>query len=121
MLSVSLFLLTKAAELAQELGIRLRSSTEATSPSSNPSSHQPVPVTPTVSSQPEAATPTASSQPEAATPIVTPTASSRSPTASSSDDVTVDGKLVLSKGWLSRWKGRHGVFSMRLHGEAAWC
>ena len=50
----------------------------------------------------------------------TPTVSSRqlSPTASSNDDLTVDGQLILSNGWLSRWKGRHGVFSVRLHGEA---
>eukprot|EP00731_Ephydatia_muelleri_P014338 Em0008g58a len=31
---------------------------------------------------------------------------------------TPDGKLVLSNGWLAHWKGRHGVFSVRLHGEA---
>ena len=50
----------------------------------------------------------------------TPTVSSRqlSPTASSNDDLTVDGHLILSNGWLSRWKGRHGVFSVQLHGEA---
>ena len=78
-------------------------------------SRQPVTATPTIS-QPVAAPPTVSSQPVAATPTV----SSRqlSPTASSNDDLTVDGHLILSNGWLSRWKGRHGVFSVRLHGEA---
>ena len=30
----------------------------------------------------------------------------------------MDGQLILSNGWLSRWKGWHGVFSVRLHGEA---
>ena len=30
----------------------------------------------------------------------------------------MDGQLILSNGWLSTWKGRHGVFSVRLHGEA---
>ena len=185
-------LLTKAAELAQELGIRL--STSSSNPNSShhqsvpvtstPSSSQPVAAPPTVSSQPVAAPPTVSSQPVAATPPVNrqpvimtaippvshqlvaatppvnnqlmtatppvnhqpvtatpqvscqsmtatptissqpmaaaPTVSSRqlSPTASSNDDLTVDGQLILSNGWLSRWKGRHGVFSVRLHGEA---
>ena len=140
-------LLTKAAELAQELGIRLFTS------SSNPNSshHQSVPVTSTPSScQPVAAPPTVSSQLVAATPPVnhqqvtatpqvsrqsmtatptvssqpmaaTPTVSSRqlSPTASSNDDLTVDGQPILSNGWLSTWKGWLGVFSVRLHGEAS--
>ncbi|KAL5505629.1 hypothetical protein EMCRGX_G007093 [Ephydatia muelleri] len=81
-----------------------------------PVNHQPVTATPQVSCQSMTATPTISSQPMAATPTV----SSRqlSPTASSNDDLTVDGQLILSNGWLSRWKGRHGVFSVRLHGEA---
>eukprot|EP00731_Ephydatia_muelleri_P018687 Em0011g727a len=95
----------------------------ATSPVNNqlmtatpPVNHQPVTATPQVSCQSMTATPTISSQPMAATPTV----SSRqlSPTASSNDDLTVDGQLILSNGWLSRWKGRHGVFSVRLHGEA---
>ena len=30
----------------------------------------------------------------------------------------MDGQFILSNGWLSRWKGRHGVFSVWLHGEA---
>ena len=34
------------------------------------------------------------------------------------EDFTVDGALILSHGWLARWKGRHGLFSVRLHGEA---
>ncbi|KAL5475714.1 hypothetical protein EMCRGX_G025561 [Ephydatia muelleri] len=78
--------------------------------------HQPVTATPQISRQSMTATPTISSQPVAATPTV----SSRqlSPTASSNNDLTVDGQLILSNGWLSRWKGRHGVFSVQLHGEA---
>ena len=95
-------LLTKAAELAQELGIRLSTS------SSNPncSHHQSVPVPFTASSsQPVAAPPTVNHQPVTATPQVshqpvaaTLTVSSRqlSPTASSDDDLTVDGQLILS-------------------------
>ena len=150
-------LLTKAAELAQELGIRLSTSSSnpncshhqsvpvsstasssqpvAAPPTVNhqlvtatpPVSHQPVTATPQVSHQPVTATPQVSHQPVTATPTIssqpvaaTITVSSRqlSPTASSNDDLTVDGLLILSNGWLSRWKGRHGVFGVRLHGEA---
>ena len=128
-------LLTKAAELAQELGIRLSTSSSnpncshhqsvpvtSTASSSQPVAapptvnHQPVTATPQVSHQPVTATPTISSQPVAAT--ITVSSRQLSPTASSNDDLTVDGQLILSNGWLSRWKGRHGVFGVRLHGEA---
>ena len=138
-------LLTKAAELAQELGIRLSTSSNpncshhqsvpvsstasssqpvAAPPTVNhqlvtatpPVNHQPVTATPQVSHQPVTATPTISSQPVAAT--ITVSSRQLSPTASSNDDLTVDGQLILSNGWLSRWKGRHGIFGVRLHGEA---
>ena len=128
-------LLTKAAELAQELGIRLSTSSSnpncshhqsvpvtSTASSSQPVAapptvnHQLVTATPQVSHQPVTATPTISSQPVAAT--LTVSSRQLSPTASSNDDLTVDGQLILSNGWLSRWKGRHGVFGVRLHGEA---
>ena len=139
-------LLTKAAELPQELSIRLSTSSSnpncshhqsvpvtstasssqpvAAPPTVNhqlvtatpPVNHQPVTATPQVSHQPVTATPTISSQPVAAT--LTVSSRQLSPTASSNDDLTVDGQLILSNGWLSRWKGRHGVFGVRLHGEA---
>ena len=40
-----------------------------------------------------------------------------SPQTQGECDETPDGKLVLSNGWLARWKGRHGVFSVHLHRE----
>ena len=40
------------------------------------------------------------------------------PPSDESDDSTTGDKLILSHGWLAKWKGRHGVFSVRLHGEA---
>eukprot|EP00731_Ephydatia_muelleri_P002693 Em0001g2693a len=80
-----------------------------------PVSHQPVAATSPVNNQLMTATPPVNHQPVTATPQL---AADRSPTASSNDDLTVDGQLILSNGWLSRWKGRHGVFSVRLHGEA---
>ncbi|KAL5489522.1 hypothetical protein EMCRGX_G018622 [Ephydatia muelleri] len=75
-----------------------------------PVSHQLVTATPPVNNQLMTATPPVSHQPVTDTP--------QQQTASSNDDLTVDGQLILSNGWLSRWKGRHGVFSVRLHGEA---
>ena len=64
-------LLTKAAELAQELGIHLSTSSLNPVPvTSTASSSQPVAAPPTVSSQPVAAPPTVSSQPVAAPPTV---------------------------------------------------
>ena len=101
-------LLTKAAELAQELGIRLSTSSSnpncshhqsvpvpSTASSSQPVAapptvnHQPVTATSQVSHQPVTATPTISSQPVAAT--LTVSSRQLSPTASSNDDLTACG------------------------------
>eukprot|EP00731_Ephydatia_muelleri_P016458 Em0009g882a len=54
---------------------------------------------------------------DSATPIAS-TSPNLSPQTQGECDETPDGKLVLSNGWLARWKGRHGVFGVRLHGVA---
>eukprot|EP00731_Ephydatia_muelleri_P019447 Em0012g272a len=76
----------------------------------------PSPVTQTSAATP----PSPVTSTSAATPPSAATPQSSLPSTSSAnimldDDHTADG---LSHGWLAKWKKRHGVFSVHLHGEA---
>ena len=110
-------LFAKAYELANELNITL-----ALMISSSPATTPPSVTICSSSLRPQAATPpnsaaSSSHQLDSATPIAS-TSPNLSPQTQGECDETPDGKLVLSNGWLARWKGRHGVFGVRLHGVA---
>ena len=103
-------------------------SSQQSSPSSrqsSPSSQQPSPSSqqPSPSSQqpsPSSQQPSPSSQ-QPSPSSQQPSHSARPPYAGSEtddEDLNAEGELILSQGWLSRWKARHGVFSVKLHGEA---
>eukprot|EP00731_Ephydatia_muelleri_P016480 Em0009g904a len=111
-------LFAKAYELANELNITL-----ALMISSSPATTPPSVTICSNSLRPQAATPpnsaaiAAAIKLDSATPIAS-TSPNLSPQTQGECDETPDGKLVLSNGWLARWKGRHGVFGVRLHGVA---
>ncbi|KAL5502222.1 hypothetical protein EMCRGX_G008961 [Ephydatia muelleri] len=126
-------LLSKASELAMHLQINRRgavasitatpSAVTQTSAATPPSpvtqasaATPPSPVTQTSAATP----PSPVTSTSAATPPSAATPQSSLPSTSSAnimldDDHTADG---LSHGWLAKWKKRHGVFSVHLHGEA---
>ena len=138
-------LLSKASELAMHLQINRRGAVASISASSgvipltsgDTGATQFTPLTsaatPSAVTQTSAATPPSPvTQTSAATPPspVTSTSAASPPSAATpqsslpstssanimlDDDHTADG---LSHGWLAKWKKRHGVFSVHLHGEA---
>ena len=117
-------MLSKASELAMHLQIDRQGAVASISASSGvaPLTSGDTGAIPLFSATPLslAATPSAVTSTSAATPTSATIPPAVLPSTSSAsvmpdDDHTVD---VLSHGWLAKWKKRHGVFSVHLHGEA---